>query len=130
MRVYVTGRGLRCQKRIYEKVAGLSRYEAQHFKRRGVIDVSREVGEILIRKGWASDDINHPLLVRKGAAVLDQPMPVHTSELEVERTAETQDKPLDFESEEVSERSEPEKSVENEESPDMDSGESNEKGDA
>lgn len=89
MQVYVTERGIRNRKRTYSRVAGLSRKEAHYLKRKGTLKVSRETAEILIERGWASADSQHPQ-VAKNFPVNDEPIPVTTQEVTPEETAEVQ----------------------------------------
>lgn len=99
MQIYVTGRGVRCHVGTYKRVAGLSRKEAKFLKRRGCLDLRRETAEILIDRGWASGDPQHPLVARS-FPVNDEPIPVTTQELTPDHTAETQiDPPKDDETE-------------------------------
>lgn len=87
MRVYVTDRGVRCQRQRYMKVASMSRQEARFFKNKGALDLPKETAEILIAKGWASADPNHPLVEGRGANApqfVPEPIEVETQVVEVE----------------------------------------------
>lgn len=89
MQVYVTERGIRNRKRIYSRVAGLSRKEAHFLKRKGTLKLKRETAEILIEKGWACADPQNPLVAKK-FPVNDEPIPVTTQEITPEETTEAQ----------------------------------------
>lgn len=101
MRVYVTDRGVRCQRRRYQRVAGMTRQEAAFFKRSGALDLPKNTADILISKGWASADPNHPLVEGRGAnapVFVPEPVELETQVVEVEHTTKIAEKPPEIES--------------------------------
>lgn len=84
MKVYVTSKGIRCQKRRYMKKADLTMREATYFKKRGVLDVPREIAEVLTSNGWGS--IEGPTVYANTKFGDDEPIPLVTSELVPEET--------------------------------------------
>jgi len=74
------------------KAAGMSRQEASFFKLRGALDLPKETAELLIAKGWASTDPNHPLVEGRGANApqfIPEPVELETQVVEVEQTSES-----------------------------------------
>lgn len=91
MQVYVTERGIRCNKRRYSRVAGLSLKEAHYLKRKGTLKLKRETAEILIERGWAVEDCQHPLVAKSfPVPVNDEPVQLTTQEIVPEETTEAE----------------------------------------